>query len=504
MSTCVCLVSLLLLLSGHEASRRYEDDFYYGTFPDGFLWSTATAAYQVEGAWNEDGKGPSIWDVYVREPGKIVGGATGDVSCDSYHNYREDVQLLKTLGVSHYRFSISWPRVMPYGNGTVINQSGLDYYNRLINELLANGIQPMVTMYHWDLPEAIEEDGGWLNGDIVDLFTGYAKLCFKTFGDRVKFWITFNEPLVVAVGGYGDGGKAPGLHQPGTYPYIVAHNIIKSHASTYRLYDEEFRALQKGQVGITLSMVYNQPKDPNSAADRDAAERASQFEHGWFAHPITVNGEYPDVMRSQVDMKSKEEGLTTSRLPHFTDDEKRRINGTADFLGLNYYTSNLASPQASPFNPPSYHSDQDVLLEQDPKWPKSGSSWLRYTPKGARAVLNWLKVTYKNMPIYVTENGVSDNNGSLHDFYRVNYYRDYLDEMLKAVRLDGCNLRGYTSWSLMDNFEWARGYSEKFGLHYVNFSDPARPRIPKDSAKFIAQVIADNGFKPPNSEEHSL
>ncbi|XP_046546593.1 lactase-phlorizin hydrolase-like [Haliotis rubra] len=410
----VAVTWMLLLLSGCCYSRPHEDEFYFGTFPDDFVWSTATAAYQIEGAWRDDGKGASIWDMYVRRPGNIDDGSTGDIACDSYHKYKEDVQLLKSLGVSHYRFSISWPRVMPSGRNDTINSLGLEYYNNLIDELLANGIQPMVTLYHWDLPESLEEHGGWLNEDTAELFTEYARLCFQSFGDRVKFWITLNEPWVVAWHGYGIAEKAPGRWGPGTYTYIAGHNLIKAHVNAYHLYDKAFRPTQKG---------------------------------------------------------------------------------TADFLGLNYYTSVLATPREQPYDPPRYDTDQDVEQSVDPTWPKSGSSWLFYTPKGAREVLNWIKDTYRNISVYVTENGVSDRNGSLHDFYRINYYRDYLDEMLKAVRLDGCNLKGHTSWSLMDNFEWARGYSEKFGLHYVDFDDPSRPRIPKDSARYLASVIADNGFK---------
>ncbi|XP_067665990.1 lactase/phlorizin hydrolase-like [Haliotis asinina] len=486
---------ILMSLSRCCYSRPHEDDFYFGTFPDDFVWSTATAAYQIEGAWRDDGKGPSIWDMYVRRPGNIDDSSTGDIACDSYHKYKEDVQLLKSLGVSHYRFSISWPRVMPSGRNDTINNLGLEYYNNLIDELLANGIQPMVTLYHWDLPESLEQHGGWLNEDTAELFTEYARLCFQTFGDRVRFWITLNEPWVVAWHGYGISEKAPGRWGPGTYTYIAGHNLIKAHVNAYHLYDKAFRPTQKGTIGITLSIRFNVAKKPQDPGDRAAAEKANQFAFGWFAHPVVLSGDYPPIMRSQVDKKSRQGGVTRSRLPSFTDAEKLRNRGTADFLGLNYYTSVLATPRVQPYDPPRYDTDQDVEQSVDPTWPISGSSWLFYTPKGARDVLNWIKDTYRNIPVYVTENGVSDRNGSLHDFYRINYYRDYLDEMLKAVRLDGCNLKGHTSWSFMDNFEWARGYSEKFGLHYVDFDDPARPRIPKDSARYLASVIADNGFK---------
>ncbi|KAK6189992.1 hypothetical protein SNE40_001948 [Patella caerulea] len=489
---CVVLAWIFTVSSGSQ----YDDEFYYGKFPDGFEWGTATAAYQVEGAWNIDGKGESIWDRFSHTPGKIDNGMTGDVTCDSYHKYKDDVQMLKQLGVNTYRFSISWSRILPDGTNGTINQKGIDYYNNLIDELLKYNIKPMVTLYHWDLPQQLEYRGGWLNEEINDIYAEYARICFQNFGDRVKSWITFNEPWVASIQGYGDGTMAPGLYGPGTNVYITAHNMIRSHAKAYHIYDKEFRSKQNGKIGITLNFGFPIAKDPSDPYDIEAEDRARQFFHGWFAKPIFLDGDYPEVMKIQIAKKSKAIGLAKSRLPEFTEEEKKSIRGTADFMGLNYYAGNYVYGKELPADPPSYFSDQDVVTEFDPAWPSSGSSWLKVYPKSFRMVLNYLNTHYNHPEIYVTENGVSDRNATLYDQNRINYYRDYINEMLKAIRLDGCNVRGFVAWSLMDNFEWARGTTEKFGLFQTDFNDPNRPRTMKASGRYYAQVIKDNGYLP--------
>ncbi|KAK6982460.1 lactase-phlorizin hydrolase [Biomphalaria glabrata] len=474
-----------------------EDDFevLYDQFPDDFAWSTATASYQIEGGWNADGKGPSIWDTWAHTGG-IAHNETGDVACDSYHKYKEDVQLLKNLGVNHYRFSIAWSRVMSDGTPKTINEPGIQYYNNVINELLANNIQPMVTLYHWDLPQALQDKGGWLNSSIQDDFVEYSRLCFQRFGDRVKKWITFNEPPIVTIMGYGDGTSAPGHKDPGSGAYISGHNLILSHAKAYRLYERDFKATQKGEVGITINQGWPQPLDPLNIKDVEASERSIDFYGGWFAHPIFINGDYPEEMKKRVADRSQAQGLSQSRLPPFTEDEKQIVNGSSDFFGINFYSANYVTndPQA-PSNPPNYYNDQETRGETDPKWIGSGSSWLKVTPFGIRKILNWLKYNYNNVPVYITENGISDRNGTLHDWHRVHYYRLYLSEVLKAIKLDGCNVKGYTAWSLMDNLEWNMAYDERFGLHFVDFNDTSRPRTPKASAYFFKTLLADNGFK---------
>ncbi|KAL3857520.1 hypothetical protein ACJMK2_012180 [Sinanodonta woodiana] len=472
-----------------------EDKFLYDQFPPGFVWSSATSAYQIEGAWNKDGKGQSIWDKFCHEPNHIDKNETGDNACDSYNKYKKDVQLLRNLGVSHYRFSISWPRILPNGTLAIVNQKGIEYYNNLTDELIRNGIEPMVTLYHWDLPQALEEHGGWLNRSTADHFKDYAALCFSKFGDRVKLWITFNEPWVVAYLGYGTGVFAPGKRGSGKNDYIAAHNLLIAHAQAYREYNKIYRTKQNGSIGITLNVGWSEPFDMYNPEDLEASDRDLQFNLGWFANPIYVNGDYPDVMKSKIGNKSREQSINTSRLPEVTEEEKILVNGTYDFLGLNFYSASMVQSNIMTTKEPSFDNDKDISGKGIPGALGSGSDWLKVTPFGMRKILNWIKNHYNNVPVYVTENGISDRNGTLLDFHRIHYYRTYINEMLKAIKLDGCNVRGYTAWSLMDNFEWARGYSERFGLHYVNFSDPDLPRTPKASARWFSQLIRDNGFK---------
>ncbi|XP_021358662.1 lactase-phlorizin hydrolase-like, partial [Mizuhopecten yessoensis] len=481
-------------IGGRGVAPEMENEFLYDVFPEDFVWSSATAAYQVEGGWNEDGRGPSIWDVWAQTPGKIANNDNGNVACDSYHKYQDDIQLLKQLGVSHYRFSISWSRVLPNGTVSSANQKGIDYYNRLIDGLMAEGIQPMITLYHWDLPQALQREyNGWLNESLIDIFSEYTEFCFKHFGDRVKFWITFNEPWIVSWLGYSVAVFAPGMYGPGTNAYIVSHHLILAHTKSWHIYNSTYRHTQKGQVGITLNAGWSEPENPYNPSHLEAAERATQFDFGWFANPL-VHGDYPDVMKWQVGNKSALQGFNQSRLPEFTETEKKILKGSTDFLGLNLYTSGLVHPVDRDIDDISYDADKDTGGSIDPKWLGSGSNWLWVTPFGLRKMLNWIKNHYGDLPVYVTENGVSDRNGSLSDVHRINYYRSYINEVLKARKLDQVNVKGYTAWSLMDNFEWGSGYDERFGLHFVNFSDPARPRTPKESAVFYSQVIKDNGF----------
>ncbi|CAH1801973.1 unnamed protein product [Owenia fusiformis] len=476
-----------------------DGKFLYGKFPDDFIWSSATSSYQIEGAWDVDGKGESIWDRFVHTSGKVYNNDTGDVACESYYNYKTDVQLLKELGVSHYRFSVSWPRVLPNGTINDINEKGITYYNNLIDELLANDIKPMLTLYHWDLPQKLEDHGGWLNETTNDHFNDYARLCFQRFGDRVSLWITFNEPWIIVRHGYGYGIFAPGYSDaPGTKTYIAGHNLLKAHAKAWHTYDDEFRATQKGTIGITLNTGWSEPRNASIPSDVEAAERAMQFDFGWFAHPIYY-GDYPDVMKWQVGNKSEAQNLTESRLPKFTPAEIESIKGTSDFMGLNFYGAGLTfNDDNNPVGPPGYDNDKATAGAIDPAWPVSGSDWLKVTPFGMRSVLNWIYTTYPNPPIYVTENGVSDRPSSkengISDEARTFYYRHYIDEMLKAIKLDGVNVVGYTAWSLMDNFEWASGYRERFGLHWVDYDSPNKTRTAKDSAKAYSKIIADNGF----------
>ncbi|NWI84755.1 LPH hydrolase, partial [Pitta sordida] len=481
-----------------------EEEFLYGEFPKNFLWSVATAAYQIEGGWRADGKGLSIWDKYAHTPLRISNDDTGDVACDSYHKIEEDVEMLKSLKVSHYRFSISWPRILPDGTTRHINEMGLKYYERLIDALLEANIMPQVTLYHWDLPQALQDLRGWENETIVLRFKEYAELLFQRLGHKVKFWITLNEPYNTAYLGYGVGTSAPGIStRPGRAPYLVGHNLIKAHAEVWHLYNDTYRAKQGGLISITINSEWAEPRNPHKQEDIDAARRFMQFYLGWFAHPIFKNGDYSEVMKTRILERSLAQGLTQSRLPEFTDEEKQRIKGTYDYFGLNYYTTALTYDLSFPKSVQSYDSDRGVAAVADRSWLDSGSTWLKVTPFGFRKILRWIKEEYNNPPIYVTENGVSERGAFVaNDTWRIHYYRSYINEALKAVVLDGVDLRGYTAWTLMDNLEWAVGFDEKFGLFHVDFTDPNLPRRPRASAKYYSQIIKCNGFPDPATGPH--
>jgi len=508
---------ILLVVVQLASSYVYEEELLYDTFPDSpdgtpFLWGSATAAYQVEGAWNEDGKGESIWDKFVHDkPDRVKNNDNGDVACDSYHKYKEDVQLLKAMGMNSYRFSIGWTRILPMGVGEV-NQPGIDYYNNLIDELLANDIKPAVTLYHWDLPQALEDQGGWLSPDVADWFEEYADTVFAAFGDRVKFWITLNEPKETSLQGYGNGAMAPGIENfpcykdgtcLGVTSYQAAHNQIRAHGRAYRLYESKYKETQGGVCGITCNVNWAEPRDPMNPDDVQASENSLQFGFGWFVHPIALDGKYPEYMRSQIDAKSAEQGFEESRLPQFSEEDSAMLAGSYDFIGMNFYTSDLVWPQTSDINEVSYWADQDIGTTQmdygAEQWYRAGSSWLKVTPWGIREALKWATAQYtteaKGQPaFYITENGFSDLLGNIDDLQRIYYYKHYINQLLRAIKEDGVDLRGYYAWSLMDNFEWAMGYGEHFGLHSVDMTSDERTRTPKESSRFIAKIVANNGF----------
>nr|AOY34571.1 beta-glucosidase [Coptotermes formosanus] len=462
------------------------DDCY--KFPELFMLGSSTASYQIEGGWNEDGKGVNIWDTLTHDhPELIDDKSNGDIACDSYHKYKEDVQLLKDLGAQFYRFSISWSRILPNGRDNKVNLAGIDYYNRLIDELLANGIEPMVTMYHWDLPQPLQDLGGWPNFILSEYFEDYARVLFTNFGDRVKLWLTFNEPLTFMGGYSSDKDFAPAIKSPGIGDYLAAHTVIYAHSRVYHLYDQLFRTKQRGRVGIALNINWCEPAT-NSSEDVAACQRYHQFNLGMYAHPIfSTEGDYPAVVKDRIARNSAAQGYTVSRLPLFTPKQVEYIRGTADFLGVNFYTAYYGKAGEAG-DSPSMARDTGVITIQDPAWGLSASSWLRVVPWGFRKELNWIAKEYGNPPVFVTENGFSDHGG-LNDTGRVHYYTSYLTEMLKAIHEDGCSVIGYAAWSLMDNFEWNRGYTEKFGLYAVDFDDPDRPRTPKESAKLVAEII---------------
>lgn len=457
------------------------------TFPDHFTWGGATSSYQIEGAWNADGKGPSIWDVFCMIPGKVHNGDTGNIACDHYHRIEEDVALMKQIGLKAYRFSISWPRILPAGRGAV-NQQGIDFYNKLINQLLAAGIEPWVTLYHWDLPAALEfEIGGWLGDDISDAFAGYADVCFQHFGDRVKSWITINEAWVVAILGYGLGVFAPG-RTSNSAPYLAGHNLLKAHAKAARVYREKYQAVQNGQIGITNNCDWREPLT-DSIADKQAAERALEFFLAWFADPI-YKGDYPESMKTRLG----------DRLPEISTADRELIFGSSDFFGLNHYTTMYAADASggaaagSVYGNGGLSEDQDVSLSVSPDWALTDMQWA-IVPWGCRKLLEWIAGRYDNPPVYITENGCAFDdqveNGHVHDAGRIAFFEGYLSEMHQSIQ-NGVNMRGYFIWSLMDNFEWASGYSKKFGITAIE--PETLRRVPKDSALWYKTVILNNGL----------
>nr|XP_060633866.1 cytosolic beta-glucosidase-like [Anolis sagrei ordinatus]XP_060633867.1 cytosolic beta-glucosidase-like [Anolis sagrei ordinatus] len=467
------------------------------SFPEDFAWGASTAAYQIEGGWNADGKGPSVWDTFTHQGGdRVFKNQTGDVACGSYTLWEEDLKCIKQLGLTHYRFSLSWSRLLPDGTTGFINQKGVDYYNTVIDGLLANGVTPVVTLYHFDLPEHLEHQGGWRSGAIVAAFDAYAQFCFRTFGDRVKLWLTINEPYVLATLGYEEGVMAPGVKELGTGAYQSAHNMIKAHAVAWHSYNQLFRKKQGGLVSIALNSDWAEPFDPNSPADQEAAKRHMAFCLDWFATPIFLDGDYPAIMKSKISAVCKRQGIPSSRLLEFTDAEKKMIKGTADFFALNYYTSRKMKHQENTNTQPSMSADKEAEEVKDPSWPvASGSSWLAVVPWGLRQLLKYIKDTYNHPIIYITENGFSQSDPApLDDTQRWEYFKLTLQEILKAIYIDGVQLKGYFVWSLLDNFEWTCGYRSRFGLFHVDFENPALPRVPYKSAIEYAKVVANNGL----------
>ncbi|XP_060221307.1 cytosolic beta-glucosidase isoform X2 [Meriones unguiculatus] len=482
-------------------------------FPVGFGWGAATAAYQVEGGWDADGRGPCVWDTFTHQGGeRVFENQTGDVACGSYTLWEEDLKCIKQLGLTHYRFSLSWSRLLPDGTTGFVNQKGIDYYNKIIDDLLGNGVTPIVAIYHFDLPQALEDLGGWLSEAIVETFDKYAQFCFRTFGDRVKRWLTINEPNILALLAYDMGIFAPGMPHFGVGGYQAAHNLIKAHARSWHSYDSLFRKEQKCLVSLSLFCCWLEPADPNSELDQEATKRAINFQFDFFAKPIFIDGDYPEVVKSQVASMSKKQGYSSSRLPEFTEEEKKMIKGTADFFAVQYYTTRLVRHQENKKRELSFLQDVEIEFFPNPSWKNVG--WIYVVPWGIRKLLTYIKDTYNNPVIYITENGFPQGDPpSLDDTQRWEYFRQTFQELFKerrssqcarfpvasysAVHVDEVNLQVYCAWSLLDNFEWNNGYSRRFGLFHVDFEDPARPRAPYRSAKEYAKVIRNNGLEGP-------
>ncbi|CAG9769230.1 unnamed protein product [Ceutorhynchus assimilis] len=483
----------LLLLCSLLMIGALADDYVVNTrrFPKDFKFGTASAAYQIEGGWDADGKGENVWDTYTHLYPEKSNYQNGDVACDSYNKWQEDVDLLVGLGVNTYRFSIAWSRVLPTGFVNSSNPAGINYYKKLIAALKANNIEPLVTMYHWDLPTNLENLGGFINPEIQEWFVDYARFLFKTFGDDVKNWITFNEPKQACEFGYGAGVLAPYISSPGIKDYQCSHNLIIAHGKAYRMWEREFKEKQGGRVTMVIDSNWFGPAS-NSTEDIEAAERNMLFTYGWYGHPVNF-GDYPEVMKERIAHRSALEGFNTSRLPSFTEEEKQIIKGTVDFMCVNIYTSSLVNaipePKIVPLSP-TRDLDIGVNVFQPEDWEPTVTSWFKVVPWGARELIKWISNTYNHPEIVVTENGYHDNGTVIHDLEtRGRYHKLYLSNMLDAIYEDGVNLTGYMAWALTDDFEWQYGYNIQLGLYQVNFTDPARPRVAKDSASYYRQVV---------------
>lgn len=466
-------------------------------FPKGFLIGTASSSYQVEGAWNLDGKSETIWDRFVHEkPEKIYNGDTGDIACDSYHKYKIDVELMKEIGFDFYRFSISWARVLPTGEENNVNQAGIDYYNNLINEILSKGLIPIVTLYHWELPQDLQDIGGWANPLIVQYFKAFADTCFKHFGDRVKNWITINEPLIMSIS-YGSNLLAPALQLSGSKKYLTGHHSLLAHSAAYHLYDKHYRNSQNGKIGITLVGEFRTPAS-SSLEDISATDIAFEFTLGWFANPIFgKDGDYPPIMRKLIDAQSAAENRSISKLPCFTQEEIKLLKGSSDFFGLNHYSTMVArtlKPGETNFGLFA-SEDHNVTVHGNPSWENTSIEFFQVTPFGFRGMFKWISDKYDNPPVFVFENGYAGFD-TLEDDDRIKFHHEYFTEMLNAIYIDKCNVIGYTVWSFLDSFEWISGYRPKFGIIKVDFTDPERKRTPKKSAGYFKKILATRSLVP--------
>ncbi|KAJ3683839.1 hypothetical protein LUZ60_014066 [Juncus effusus] len=478
-------------LAGAERSALDTGGLSRASFPEGFVFGTAASAYQVEGMALNGGRGPSIWDSFVKVPGNIPDNATADVTVDEYHKYKEDVDIMKKMGFDAYRFSISWSRIFPKGAGEV-NWKGVEYYNRLINYALKQGITPYANLYHYDLPLALHDEYlGWLSPKIIQAYADFAEYCFKTYGDRVKNWFTMNEPRCVAALGYDNGYHAPGRctkcvagGNSTTEPYIVAHHLILSHAAAVQVYRQKYQSKQKGKIGILLDFVWYEPLT-TSNGDQAAAQRARDFHLGWFLHPI-IYGRYPYTMQE----------IVKDRLPRFTREETKMVKGSIDYVGINHYTSFYMKAQGEyNANPVSYQDDWHVGYVYDrhgvPIGPQANSYWLYIVPWGIHKAVKYVKETYNNPTIILAENGM-DQPGNVsisegvNDTIRIDYYRSYISELKKAID-EGAKVIGYFAWSLLDNFEWRLGYTSRFGIVYVDYE--TLKRYPKNSAYWFRQLL---------------
>jgi beta-glucosidase len=439
-------------------------------FPDGFVWGSATAAYQIEGAPLADGAGPSIWHRFSHTPGLMTNSDTGDVACDHYHRYAEDVTIMRDLGMQAYRFSISWSRILPEGTGRV-NQKGVDFYRRLVDALRQAGIRPMATLYHWDLPAALDDRGGWLNRDVAEWFADYAAVAYKALDDAVEWWATLNEPWVVTDGGYLHGALAPGHRNLFEAP-IATHNLLRAHGRAVQAY----RAVGKHAVGLVVNL---EPKYPASQSPEDLAanRRADAYMNRQYLDPA-LKGSYPEEMKE----------MFGDAWPDSPAADFDLIKQPLDFIGINYYLRAVTK------NDPSNPIERAARVRQ-PGAIYTETGWEVYPP-ALTDVLLWFRDRYGSTPIYITENGAAFYDppaaidGTVNDPLRIHYLRQHILSVARAIE-KGVDVRGYFVWSLLDNLEWSHGYTKRFGIVHVDFA--TQKRTLKESAKFYREVVRTNG-----------
>ncbi|XP_050208680.1 beta-glucosidase 46-like isoform X2 [Mercurialis annua] len=501
MGVVLLLVVILLQFSVSSALNSLQQNLDPSPFPADFIFGVASSSYQVEGAYLSDGKGLNNWDVCTHKPGKIVDGSNGDVAVDQYHRYLDDIDLMESLGINSYRFSISWARILPKGRFGDVNLAGISYYNKLIDALLLKAIQPFVTLTHFDWPQELEERyGSFLSPESQKDFGHYADICFKYFGDRVKFWATFNEPNFQAILGYRSGEYPPfrcsspfGNCTAGDSekePFMVAHNIILSHATAVETYRTKYQKEQGGSIGIVMHCAWFEPIT-NSTADQLAAERAQSFFMNWFLDPI-IFGKYPEEMTQ----------ILGSTLPEFSSSDKEKLSKGLDFIGINHYTSYYIQDCISSVCEIGRGGSKTEGFYQQTQQ-KNGVSigecpdfeWQCVYPQGMEKIVTYLKERYHNIPMIVTENGYGEPNNPklgieevLQDAERIEYMSGYLDALSTAMK-KGADVRGYIVWSLLDDFEWTQGYRLRFGLHHINYT--TLKRTPKLSATWYRKFIAN-------------
>ncbi|XP_010519674.1 PREDICTED: myrosinase 2-like [Tarenaya hassleriana] len=505
--------------SCNKAERTCEDNepftcnntdaFNRESFEPDFLFGVASSAYQIEGT---EGRGLNIWDGFThRYPAK--GGpdlANGDVACGSYRHYQKDVDLMADIGVNAYRFSIAWSRIIPRGKASRgVNEEGIAYYNRLLDSLEAKGITPFVTLFHWDLPQTLQDEyEGFLDRQIIEDYKDYAEICFQRFGNRVKHWITINQIYTIPTRGYATGTDAPGrcsswlnencyAGDSGTEPYIVAHNLLLAHAAVVDLYRSKYQKIQGGQIGITMITRWFIPRD-NTDESLKATERAQEFFHGWFMDPLT-KGRYPRIMRE----------IVGDRLPTFNETEALLVKGSYDFLGINYYiTEYIYSIEPNPPHRLTVMNDsqtgRSLKNESGPIGPLFGKD-SRYHPRGILNVLEYFRDKYDNPTIYITENGFRSHAESvkeiLRDSDRINYHCSHLCFLRSAIE-SGVKVKGYFAWSFQDNYEFCDGYTNRFGLSYFNFE--TMDRMLKDSGKWFRDFLGQKKSIAPEIQDLGL